>query len=45
MLITPHVAGLTPKYYERAAALFAANLGRYLSGAPLESAYDAARGY
>jgi D-2-hydroxyacid dehydrogenase (NADP+) len=45
VIVTPHKAGVTPHYYERAAALFAANLRRYLAGEPLEQEYSAARGY
>jgi phosphoglycerate dehydrogenase-like enzyme len=45
VIITPHVAGLTPYYFTRAAALFADNLERYLAGEPLENLYDAKRGY
>lgn len=45
VILTPHVAGLTPHYFERAAALFADNLDRFLSGQPLRNAYDPARGY
>jgi phosphoglycerate dehydrogenase-like enzyme len=44
-ILTPHVAGLTPHYFERTAALFAENLDRFLSGRPLRNVYDAARGY
>ncbi len=45
VIITPHVAGLTPHYFTRAAALFAENLERYLAGEPLHNLYDAKRGY
>jgi len=45
VIITPHVAGLTPHYFTRAAALFADNLERYLAGEPLQNLYDAKRGY
>jgi D-2-hydroxyacid dehydrogenase (NADP+) len=45
VIVTPHVAGLTPRYFERAAALFARNLDRYLRGEPLENVYDPAREY
>jgi len=44
-LISPHVAGFTPRYNERAAAVFGENLGRYLSGRPLLNLVDKARGY
>jgi phosphoglycerate dehydrogenase-like enzyme len=45
VLISPHVAGFTPHYDERAVALFAQNLGRYLDGEPLLNLVDKARGY
>jgi phosphoglycerate dehydrogenase-like enzyme len=45
VLISPHVAGFTPRYDERATALFAENLGRYLSGKPLLNLVDRTRGY
>jgi phosphoglycerate dehydrogenase-like enzyme len=45
VMITPHVAGLTPHYFARAASLFADNLVRYLAGEPLQNLYDAKRGY
>ncbi len=44
-LISPHVAGFTPRYDERAAALFAENLNRYLVGQPLLNLVDKAKGY
>ena len=45
VIITPHVAGFTPYYFERVAALFADNLERYLEGKPLRNLYVPARGY
>jgi phosphoglycerate dehydrogenase-like enzyme len=45
VILTPHVAGVTPRYYERAAALFADNLDRFLAGQPLENRFDSGRGY
>lgn len=44
-LISPHVAGFTRRYDERAAALFAQNLARYLAGEPLLNLVDKTRGY
>jgi phosphoglycerate dehydrogenase-like enzyme len=35
VIVSPHVSGATGKYDERAAALFAENLRRYLTGLPL----------
>jgi phosphoglycerate dehydrogenase-like enzyme len=45
VILTPHVSGVTPLYYQRTAALFAENLDRFLSGQPLENRFDPARGY
>jgi phosphoglycerate dehydrogenase-like enzyme len=45
VIITPHVAGLTPHYYDRAAVLFADNLERYLRGERLQNQFDPGRGY
>jgi phosphoglycerate dehydrogenase-like enzyme len=44
-LLSPHVAGFTPRYDERATALFAANLARYLEGEPLLNSLDKKQGY
>ncbi len=44
-LISPHVAGFTPRYDERAADLFAQNLRRYLAGEGLLNLVDKTRGY
>jgi len=44
-LISPHVAGFSPHYDERAAALFAENLRRYLAGEVLLNLVDKAAGY
>ncbi len=44
-LISPHVAGFTPRYDERAADLFAENLDRYLAGEPLLNRVNKERGY
>ena len=44
-ILTPHISGNTPYYDERATALFAENLQRYVSGLPLFNRYEAARGY
>lgn len=45
VIISPHVAGASPRYYEKAAELFATNLRRYLSEQPLLNVYDPERGY
>lgn len=45
VIITPHVAGFTPHYFARAAALLADNLERFIEGRPLKNLYDPRRGY
>jgi len=45
VILTPHIAGLTPHYNERALALFAENLRHYLAGQPLLNVVDPAAGY
>jgi len=45
VLISPHVAGFTPRYDDRAVALFAQNLARYIAGEPLLNQIDKDRGY
>ncbi len=45
LIVTPHIAGLSAHYNQRAVALFAANLRRYLTGAPLYNQFDPSRGY
>lgn len=45
VFISPHISGLTPKYDERAAELFADNLRRYLTGEPLLNVLDKTLGY
>jgi phosphoglycerate dehydrogenase-like enzyme len=45
VLISPHVAGFSPRYDERAAALFGQNMARYLAGEPLLNVVDKDRGY
>lgn len=44
-ILTPHISGNTPYYDERATALFAENLQRYVSGLPLFNRYEPGRGY
>jgi phosphoglycerate dehydrogenase-like enzyme len=44
-LLSPHVAGFTPRYDERAAQLFAQNLARYTARGPLLNLVDKERGY
>ncbi len=45
VLITPHIAGNTQRYHERAAEIFAQNLERYLDGRPLLNQVAVERGY
>jgi phosphoglycerate dehydrogenase-like enzyme len=45
VIISPHVAGFSPKYDERASDLFAENLRRYLAGKPLLNLVERERGY
>jgi len=45
VLISPHVAGLSPHYVERAFALFKENLRRYIAGEELLNKIDLERGY
>jgi len=45
VILTPHVAEVTPLYYQRVAALFADNLDRFLAGQPLHNRFDPTRGY
>lgn len=45
VILSPHVAGASPRYFERAADLFATNLRRYLSEQPLLNLYDPEKGY
>lgn len=44
-LISPHVAGFTLRYDERAVELFAQNLARYTAGEPLLNLIDKTKGY
>ena len=45
VIVTPHISGGTPRYMERAVALFCDNLRRYLADEPLRNVVDPARGY
>jgi phosphoglycerate dehydrogenase-like enzyme len=45
LLVTPHIAGLTEKLWERQYALLSENLGRYLNHQPLLALVDKHRGY
>ncbi len=45
VILTPHTAGFSPHYEERAVEIFTENLRRYLEGRPLLNVVDAALGY
>ena len=45
VILTPHIAGSTPHYNDRAADVFAENLKRYLDGQPLLNQVDLQKGY
>lgn len=45
VIITPHYAGMTPAYDERAMAIFLDNLRRYRAGQPLRNVVDKRIGY
>ena len=45
LIITPHVAGSSPGFLERAVPFFCENLRRYLAGEPLLNRVDVTRGY
>ncbi len=45
VMVTPHIAGGTPRYLELAVELFCDNLRRYLAGQPLRNVVDVKRGY
>lgn len=45
VIITSHYAGATPRYHERAMAIFLDNLRRYRAGEPLRNVVDKRLGY
>lgn len=45
VIVTPHISGFGPRYWERAMELFAGNLRRYISGEPLQNVVDKHAGY
>jgi D-2-hydroxyacid dehydrogenase (NADP+) len=45
VLVTPHYAGSTPEYFNRAIDIFCDNLERFLTGAPLVNVVDKTAGY
>ncbi len=45
VILTPHVAGSTPQYYDRAVGIFCENMRRFAKGKPLMNLVDKKRGY
>jgi len=45
VIVTPHVAGASPVYMDRAVPIFTQNLTAYLQGKPLRNLVDKTRGY
>ena len=45
VILSPHVAGASGRYFEQATALFADNLQRYITDQPLLNVYDPQVGY
>jgi len=45
VIVTPHVSGFGPRYWERATELFTRNLRAFLDGRPLENVVDKRAGY
>ena len=45
VILTPHVAGLTPRYMERLTDLFCDGLRRFMNNEPLINVVDKSRGY
>ena len=45
VIITPHIAGVSAHYDERAVELFAENLSRYIADLPLHNVFDFKKGY
>ncbi len=45
VIVTPHVSGASPTYFDRAIPLFCENLRRFLAGQSLANVVDPARGY
>jgi phosphoglycerate dehydrogenase-like enzyme len=44
-LLTPHVSGYTPGYFEKMLTIFRDNLGRFMAGKPLRNVVDKRLGY
>jgi len=44
-ILTPHISGYTPGYFDGVLAVFSDNLGRFVAGAPLRNVVDKRLGY
>jgi phosphoglycerate dehydrogenase-like enzyme len=45
LVLTPHVSGYTPQYFQKMLAIFEDNLDRYVHGRPLRNVVDKQLGY
>jgi phosphoglycerate dehydrogenase-like enzyme len=45
VIVTPHVSGFGPRFWERTCEMFARNLRHWLAGEPLENVVDKRAGY
>jgi phosphoglycerate dehydrogenase-like enzyme len=45
LVLTPHISGYTPDYFQKMLAIFEDNLDRFLSGRPLRNVVDKQLGY
>jgi phosphoglycerate dehydrogenase-like enzyme len=45
VIVTPHVSGFGPRFWERTCELFARNLHHWIAGEPLENVVDKRAGY
>jgi phosphoglycerate dehydrogenase-like enzyme len=45
VIVTPHYAGMTPRYHERLVEIFLDNLERYVAGRPMRNVVDWSLGY
>ena len=45
LVITPHISGYTPRYFDQMLAIFEDNLARYVAGGPLRNVVDKRLGY
>lgn len=45
LVLTPHISGYTPSYFDKMLAIFEDNLARYVDGRPLRNVVDKRLGY